>query len=144
MYTAQRYTGLVAVLYTASTSSASDSWASTFLSTHGGLAKVQHELPTVDGCRLRDRHDRHLLALLLRLWLFAAKWGITPRNRRKRFGYACAALGVVLAVMGLASIWASSVPSSRSAEIRLRLCPFGCPAQFRSASSNDHSFLARS
>ncbi len=41
------------------------------------------------------------------IWLFAAKWGITPgKTARKRFGYVCAALGVVLAVMGLASIWA--------------------------------------
>ena len=41
------------------------------------------------------------------IWLFAAKWGITPgETARKRFGYGCALLGVVLAVMGLASIWA--------------------------------------
>ena len=41
------------------------------------------------------------------IWLFAAKWGITPGNTaRKRFGYVCAALGVALAIMGLASIWA--------------------------------------
>ena len=41
------------------------------------------------------------------IWLFAAKWGITPgETARKRFGYVCAALGVLLAVMGLASIWA--------------------------------------
>jgi len=41
------------------------------------------------------------------IWLFAAKWGITPGEiARKRFGYACVAFGVILAVMGLASIWA--------------------------------------
>jgi succinate dehydrogenase / fumarate reductase cytochrome b subunit len=41
------------------------------------------------------------------VWLFAAKWGITPgKLARKRFGYLCTAGGVVLAVMGLASIWA--------------------------------------
>jgi len=41
------------------------------------------------------------------IWLFAAKWGITPGERaRKRFGYVCVALGIGLAVMGLASIWA--------------------------------------
>ena len=35
------------------------------------------------------------------IWLFAAKWGITPGPvARKRFGYACAALGVVLADHG--------------------------------------------
>ena len=41
------------------------------------------------------------------IWLFAAKWGITPGVKaRKRFGYVCVALGIALAVMGLASIWA--------------------------------------
>ena len=30
------------------------------------------------------------------IWLFAAKWGITPgATARKRFGYVCAAFGVV-------------------------------------------------
>jgi succinate dehydrogenase / fumarate reductase cytochrome b subunit len=41
------------------------------------------------------------------VWLFAAKWGITPGvESRKRFGYVCIALGLGLAVMGLAGIWA--------------------------------------
>jgi succinate dehydrogenase / fumarate reductase cytochrome b subunit len=41
------------------------------------------------------------------VWLFAAKWGITPGEvARKRFGYICAVLGVALAAMGIASIWA--------------------------------------
>ena len=41
------------------------------------------------------------------VWLFAAKWGITPGTvARKRFGAVCAALGIVLLGMGLASIWA--------------------------------------
>jgi succinate dehydrogenase / fumarate reductase cytochrome b subunit len=41
------------------------------------------------------------------IWLFAAKWGITPGDRaRKRFGYVCAAVGIALCLMGLASIYA--------------------------------------
>jgi succinate dehydrogenase / fumarate reductase cytochrome b subunit len=41
------------------------------------------------------------------IWLFAAKWGITPGNTaRKRFGYVCAGLFLVLVVMGMVSIWA--------------------------------------
>ncbi len=41
------------------------------------------------------------------VWLFAAKWGITPgETARRRFGYVCVAFGVLLAGMGLASIWA--------------------------------------
>jgi succinate dehydrogenase / fumarate reductase cytochrome b subunit len=50
------------------------------------------------------------------VWLFAAKWGITPgTTARKRFGYVCAVLGVVLAVMGLASIWAFVGPNYKNA-----------------------------
>ena len=41
------------------------------------------------------------------IWLFAAKWGITPGEKaRKRFGYVCAAFGLALCLMGLASIYA--------------------------------------
>jgi succinate dehydrogenase / fumarate reductase cytochrome b subunit len=41
------------------------------------------------------------------IWLFAAKWGITPGDRaRKRFGYVCGAFGAALCLMGLASIYA--------------------------------------
>jgi len=45
------------------------------------------------------------------IWLFAAKWGITPGEiARKRFAYACGAFGVILLAMGLASIWAFVSP----------------------------------
>jgi succinate dehydrogenase / fumarate reductase cytochrome b subunit len=45
------------------------------------------------------------------IWLFAAKWGITPGpEARKRLGYVCAAFGIVLLAMGLASIWAFISP----------------------------------
>ena len=41
------------------------------------------------------------------IWLFAAKWGITPgATARRRFGWVCLAGGIVLVGMGLASIWA--------------------------------------
>ena len=41
------------------------------------------------------------------IWLFAAKWGITPGDKaRKRFGYVCGVFGVVICAMGLASIYA--------------------------------------
>jgi succinate dehydrogenase / fumarate reductase, cytochrome b subunit len=50
------------------------------------------------------------------IWLFAAKWGITPGvTARKRFGYVCLALGIVLAGMGLASIWAFIGPQYKNA-----------------------------
>jgi succinate dehydrogenase / fumarate reductase cytochrome b subunit len=41
------------------------------------------------------------------IWLFAAKWGITPGNKaRKNFGYICGVFGVIICAIGLASIWA--------------------------------------
>jgi succinate dehydrogenase / fumarate reductase cytochrome b subunit len=41
------------------------------------------------------------------IWLFAAKWGITPGvGARKKFGYVCGAFGTALCVMGLISIYA--------------------------------------
>lgn len=39
------------------------------------------------------------------IWLFAAKWGLTVgEGARKKFGYACTALAVLLIVIGLATI----------------------------------------
>ena len=50
------------------------------------------------------------------VWLFAAKWGITPgKSSRKRFGYVCTALGIALAVLGLAGIWAFVGPKYANA-----------------------------
>jgi succinate dehydrogenase / fumarate reductase cytochrome b subunit len=50
------------------------------------------------------------------IWLFAAKWGITPGDRaRKRFGYVCAAIGTALCVMGLWGMWAFVGPQYRNA-----------------------------
>src|SRR5579875_2567433 len=41
------------------------------------------------------------------IWLFAAKWGITPGDKaRRRFGYVCGAFGAALCLMGLISIYA--------------------------------------
>ena len=41
------------------------------------------------------------------IWLFAAKWGITPGDKaRKKFGYVCALVGIALCLMGLVSIYA--------------------------------------
>jgi len=41
------------------------------------------------------------------VWLFAAKWGITPGDKaRRRFGYVCGAVGAALCLMGLISIYA--------------------------------------
>ena len=40
-------------------------------------------------------------------WLFAAKWGITPGDKaRRKFGFVCTAGGIILAVLGYASMYA--------------------------------------
>jgi succinate dehydrogenase / fumarate reductase cytochrome b subunit len=50
------------------------------------------------------------------IWLFAAKWGITPGDKaRKRFGYVCAVVGIVLCLMGFASIYAFVGPKYQNA-----------------------------
>ena len=50
------------------------------------------------------------------IWLFAAKWGITPGNKaRQRFGYVCLALGIILAGLGLASLYAFVGPNYKNA-----------------------------
>lgn len=50
------------------------------------------------------------------VWLFAAKWGITPgETARRRFGWVCVAGGIVIAVLGLASIWAFVGPKYQNA-----------------------------
>jgi len=81
------------------------------------FAKVQHELANPFMLAV------YVIAMIAicwhfayGIWLFAAKWGITPGEvARKRFGYACAAFGVILLFMGLASIWAFVSPKYQNA-----------------------------
>jgi succinate dehydrogenase / fumarate reductase cytochrome b subunit len=41
------------------------------------------------------------------IWLFAAKWGITPGDKaRRKFGWVCGLGGAALCLMGLVSIFA--------------------------------------
>jgi len=118
MYTAQRYTGLVAVLYIGQ-HVIRQRFMGINLPEHpmAAFAKVQHELANPWMVAV------YVIAMIAicwhfsyGIWLFAAKWGITPgATARKRFGYACAELGVVLAVMGLASIWAFIGPKFQNA-----------------------------
>ncbi|MFZ0746906.1 MAG: succinate dehydrogenase [Terracidiphilus sp.] len=109
MYVAQRYTGLVAFAYILQ-HVIRQRFMGVSLPDHpyAAFAKVQHEL--ANPCMLAI----YVIAMVAvcwhfayGIWLFAAKWGITPgATARKRFGYVCAALGVALAIMGIASIWA--------------------------------------
>ncbi len=109
MYISQRVTGLIAFAYIIQ-----HVWRQRFsgisLPEHPGaaFAKVQHELSNPWMLAI------YVIAMVATtwhfsygIWLFAAKWGITPGDRaRKRFGYVCAAGGAALTLMGLISIYA--------------------------------------
>ncbi len=109
MYIAQRYTGLIAFAYIIQ-HVLRQRFMGISLPEHpyAAFAKVQHELSNPWMLAV------YVIAMIAvcwhfayGIWLFAAKWGITPgATARKRFGYVCAAFGVALAIMGIASIWA--------------------------------------
>jgi succinate dehydrogenase / fumarate reductase cytochrome b subunit len=109
LYTAQRYTGIIALLYIGQ-HVARQRFMGVDLPEHpmAAFAKVQQELANPWMLAV------YIIAMIAicwhfayGIWLFAAKWGITPgETARKRLGYCCAAFGLILVVMGLASIWA--------------------------------------
>jgi succinate dehydrogenase / fumarate reductase cytochrome b subunit len=118
MYVSQRWTGLIAFAYIAQ-----HVWRQRFagvnLPEHPGAAfhKVQVELSNPWMLAV------YVIAMIAicwhfsyGIWLFAAKWGITPGDKaRRRFGYACMALWIVLVTIGLASIYAFVGPTYRNA-----------------------------
>jgi succinate dehydrogenase / fumarate reductase cytochrome b subunit len=109
MYVAQRYTGLIAFAYIVQ-HVLRQRFLGVSLPDHpyAAFAKVQHELANPIMLAV------YVIAMIAvcwhfayGVWLFAAKWGITPGNvARRRFGYVCAAFGILLAIMGIASIYA--------------------------------------
>jgi len=118
MYVAQRWTGLVAILYIFQHVMRQRFMGISLPENPGAaFAKVQHELANPVMLAV------YIIAMIAicwhfayGVWLFAAKWGITPGPvARKRFGYVCAALGVVLLFLGLASIWAFISPRYQNA-----------------------------
>jgi len=109
MYVAQRYTGLIAFVYIAQ-----HLYRQRFTgimlpeNPYASFHKVQVELSNP---WMLAFYVVAMIAICWHfsygVWLFAAKWGITPGNvARRRFGFVCFGLGLVLTVMGLASIWA--------------------------------------
>ena len=109
MYLSQRVTGVIAFLYIVQ-HLYRQRFTGVSLPEHPGaaFAKVQHELANPWMLAI------YVIAMIATtwhfaygIWLFAAKWGITPGDKaRKRFGYVCAVVGVGLCLMGLASIYA--------------------------------------
>jgi len=118
LYNAQRYTGLIAFAYIIQ-HVLRQRFLGISLPEHPGaaFAKVQHELANPWMLAV------YIIAMIAvcwhfsyGVWLFAAKWGITPgETARRRFGWVCVAGGVLLCLMGLASIWAFVGPRYRNA-----------------------------
>jgi succinate dehydrogenase / fumarate reductase cytochrome b subunit len=109
MYLMQRITGMIAFVYIIQ-HVIRQRFMGVSLPEHPGaaFAKVQHELSNPWMIAI------YVIAMIATtwhfaygIWLFAAKWGITPGEKaRKKFGYVCAVVGIALCLMGLASIYA--------------------------------------
>jgi succinate dehydrogenase / fumarate reductase, cytochrome b subunit len=118
LYVSQRWTGLIAFAYILQHVLRQRFMGVSLPENPGAaFAKVQHELANPVMLAV------YIVAMIAicwhfsyGIWLFAAKWGITPgETARKRFGWVCVAFGVVLAVLGLAGIWAFISPQYQNA-----------------------------
>lgn len=108
LYTAQRWTGIVALLYIAQHTYYLR-FTGVHLPTHPAAAfsKVQGEFQNpwmiafyAVGIIAASWHFSY------GLWLFAAKWGITTGEKaRRRFGYVCLVLALALVSIGAASMY---------------------------------------
>jgi len=109
MYMTQRWTGYIAFVYIIQ-HVLRQRFLGDSLPEHPGMAfhKVQVELANPWMLAV------YIIAMIAvcwhfsyGVWLFAAKWGITPGNvARRRFAYVCAVGGILLCGLGLASIYA--------------------------------------
>ncbi len=120
MYIVQRYTGLIAFAYIIQ-----HVWRQRF----SGVMLPEHPYAAFNKVQMELSNHWMLAVYVIAMiaicwhfaygvWLFAAKWGITPgETARRRFGYVCAVLGVLLAAMGIASIYAFVGPSFANAPI---------------------------
>jgi succinate dehydrogenase / fumarate reductase cytochrome b subunit len=118
MYMTQRWTGYIAFVYIIQ-HVIRQRFTGADLPEHPGMAfaKVQHELSNPWMLAV------YVIAMIAvcwhfsyGIWLFAAKWGITPGNKaRKRFAYVCAAGGIILCGLGLASLYAFVGPNYKNA-----------------------------
>ncbi|MGC9291367.1 MAG: succinate dehydrogenase [Acidobacteriaceae bacterium] len=106
MYTAQRWTGGIAFFYILQHTYYLR-FTGVRLADHpaASFAKVHHELSNPWMFAV------YIIAIVATswhfsygLWLFSAKWGITPGDKaRRRFGYVCTALAVALIAIEVAS-----------------------------------------
>ena len=120
MYMTQRWTGYIAFVYIIQ-HVVRQRFTGVSLPEHPGAAfyKVQQELSNP---WMLAVYAIAMIAVCWHfaygVWLFCAKWGITSgETARRRFGYVCIVLGVLLAGMGIASIWAFVGPMYPNAPI---------------------------
>ncbi len=118
MYTVQRWTGYIAFVYIIQ-HVIRQRFLGVSLPEHPGaaFAKVQHELSNP---WMLAFYAIAMVAVCWHfsygIWLFCAKWGITPGEKaRKRLGYVCAAFGIILCLLGFASIYAFVGPQFQNA-----------------------------
>jgi succinate dehydrogenase / fumarate reductase cytochrome b subunit len=131
MYSAQRWTGLIAFLYIG-WHTYTMRFSGIHLLTHheAAFSKVQAELQNpwalafyVIGIVAASWHFAY------GLYLFCAKWGITVSERsRKTMGWVSAAIAVILIAVGIATLWAFFRPEWKNTPEQLTP-----PAQVNSA-----------
>jgi succinate dehydrogenase / fumarate reductase cytochrome b subunit len=120
MYTAQRWTGVLAFFYIGY-HVATQRFLGADLPHNPGMAfhKVQAELANP---WILAFYVIAMIAICWHfaygVWLFAAKWGITPgKKSRRQFGWVCLAGGAILCAIGLWSIWAFVGPRYANAPV---------------------------
>lgn len=118
MYVAQRWTGLIAFAYICQ---------HVYRQRFSGVSLPEHPGAAFHKVQMELAHPWMLAFYIIAMaatcwhfaygvWLFAAKWGITPGDKaRRNFGYVCTALGIVLAVLGFVSIYAFVGPNYKNA-----------------------------
>jgi succinate dehydrogenase / fumarate reductase cytochrome b subunit len=144
MYVAQRWTGIISFAYIIQHVLRQRFLGVSLPENPGAsFAKVQHELSNPVMVAI------YVIAMIAvcwhfayGVWLFAAKWGITPGVKaRRRFGWVCLAGGIVLAAMGLASIWAFIGPEYQNAPEDVGITSLIAPANRVGSSLNDREPL---
>ena len=118
LYVAQRYTGVLAFVYIGY-HVATQRFMGVDLPHNPAAAfwKVQHELQNP---WILTFYVVAMIAICFHfaygVWLFAAKWGLTPGERaRRRFAWVCGVGGFIIMAMGLASIFSFIRPKYANA-----------------------------
>jgi succinate dehydrogenase / fumarate reductase cytochrome b subunit len=147
MYVAQRWTGIISFAYIIQHVLRQRFLGVSLPENPGAsFAKVQHELSNPIMVAI---YAIAMIAVCWHfaygVWLFAAKWGITPGEKaRRRFGWVCLAGGIVLAAMGLASIWAFVGPEYQNAPEDVPVSVLSAPVTHDGSGRNGFELFANS